>query len=227
MNWLVDLLIIAVLALFVSNGQRLGGFKGFCAFAIFVIAVVFSINYADWLVLKIENAFNVPTSILYVLCFTGIFAVSFFVLKLLGNYFFKMFRVTPLRFPDKIIGGAFGLLRGSLFVSLFLLMFVFIPEFQSNNNYIDKSRLAPAIRKAVPIAFDATSPFHPKSGTFVEEAIKGVLGGKASHYSKNLEQALFDRGKVAGVSINDDRVLNNLDKYFGKTPALAKGETKD
>ena len=225
MNW-VDFLIMVILAITVISGYKRGLFKEISTLLGFIIGIVFSINYADWLAMRIEGTFNLSPSLLYVFCFTFIFILSLFILKLIGHYFYMMVKINPLKYSDKLGGGIFGLVKGALVLSLILLMFIFVPVFQSLNQHIDESMIAPSIRLFVPATFDLTERFHPNSGKFVEKVTCGVLGSKASEYAQNPE-ALLKNNELLGMSLRDIRVLNNIDKYFGEATTLAKRGNKD
>lgn len=225
MDWLVDILIIAVLVGFIYRGQRQGVIRGLATLIGIIVGIVFTINHADWLVVQLEGLFNLPTSMVYVISAALIFAASVAAIVFLGRFFSKLIKVAPLKYPDKVIGGLIGFVKGAFILSLVILLFVLMPN-QSFNDAVDNSRLAPVVIDVVPAAFDLTKMFHPNSGDFVEEVIKGVLGKKAADYSQNLEKALNSQDEILGVSIKDDRALSSLGKYFGKSTALAKGSSE-
>jgi hypothetical protein len=127
---------------------------------------------------------------------------------------------------DKIGGAVFGALKGLVVLSLIFLMFIFFPAFQSFNQTIDESAMAPHIRQFVPMSFDMTLHFHPNSGSFSDKVTSGVLGSKAEQYADNFESLPGDN-EVLGFSAEDVSVLNNIGKYFGDKVELAnKGDEK-
>jgi hypothetical protein len=84
--------------------------------------------------------------------------------------------------------------------------------------------MAPYIRQFIPSAFDATDRFHPNSGQFTAKVTSGLLGSQVEEYAKNPE-SLLDEDNPLGFSLEDLRVLNNIDKYFGEQVEVAtKGE---
>lgn len=225
MNW-IDFFILGIVVIAVLSGYKRGLFKEVSTFIGLVITIVLAINYADWLAMKIEGTFNLSPSLLYVFCFVITFVFTLFILKILGHYFYMMVKVTPLKYPDKVGGGVFGFLKGAFLLSLLFLMFIFVPVFQSLNQSIDESLIAPTVRKLVPTTFDLTIPLHPNSGKFVDKVTRGVLGSKASKYADRPE-ALLKNNELLGMSLKDIRVLNNIDKYFGQPTELAKKGSKD
>jgi membrane protein required for colicin V production len=225
LNW-VDFFVLGIVVIAVFSGYRRGLFKEVSTFIGLIFAIIFSINYADWLAMKIEGTFNLYPSLLYVFCFAAIFIFTLFVLKLLGHYFYMMVKITPLKYPNKVGGGIFGILKGMLFLSLVLLMFIFVPVFHSLNQSIDESMTAPTIRMMVPTAFDMTMRFHPDSGKFADKVTRGVLGSKALKYAGKPE-ALLKNNELLGMSLKDIRVLDNIDKYFGQPTELARRRDKN
>jgi membrane protein required for colicin V production len=225
MNW-VDFFIGVVLLLTVIIGYKRGIFREITTFLGLVIGAVLALNYADWLAIKTEGMLNVSPSARYVFCFVICFAASLFIFKLLGHYFYKMVKLSPLKMSDKIGGAVFGALKGLVVLSLIFLMFIFFPAFQSFNQTIDESAMAPHIRQFVPMSFDMTLHFHPNSGSFSDKVTSGVLGSKAEQYADNFESLPGDN-EVLGFSAEDVSVLNNIGKYFGDKVELAnKGDEK-
>jgi membrane protein required for colicin V production len=225
LNW-IDFLILGIVFIAILSGYKRGLFKEVSTFIGLIITIVFAISYADWLAMKVEGTINLSPSLLYVLCFVITFVFTFAVLKILGHYFYRMVKLTPLKYPDKVGGGVFGILKGVFLLSLLFLMFIFVPVFQSLNQSIDESLMAPTVRKLVPATFNLTMPFHPNSGEFVDKVTSGVLGSKASKYA-NRPEALLKNNELLGMSLEDIRVLNNIDKYFGQPTELAKKGGKD
>ncbi len=225
MNW-IDFFVLGIIIIALVNGYKRGLFKEASTFIGLVSAIIFSINYADWLAMKIEGTFNLSPSLLYVFCFAIIFIFTLFVLKLLGHYFYMMVKITPLRYPNKVGGGIFGILKGVFLLSLVFLMFIFVPVFHSLNQSIDESWAAPTIRMMIPTTFDMTMRFHPESGRFADKVTRGVLGSKAMEYADR-PKALLKNNEILGMSLKDIRVLDNIDKYFGQPTELAKRRDKD
>lgn len=225
MNW-VDFFIGVVLILTIFIGYKRGLFRELTTFLGLLIAVIVSVNYADWLALKAENAVNIAPVLRYVLAFIVCFVGSMLVFKLIGYYFYRMVKLSQLKFSDKIGGAVFGAFKGCIILSLIFLMFIFFPAFQSFNQLIDESALAPYVRQAVPITYDYTEFFHQESGSFMDKVMAGVLGSQKEEYGKRPE-SLLDESKELGFTIEDLRVLNNIDKYFGEKVEVATKGAKE
>ena len=224
MNW-VDFFIAVVLVITVAIGYKNGLFRSITTFAGLIIAAVFSINHADWLAIQVEGMFNISPSLRYIFCFLIFFFGALFIFKFVGYYFYKLVKLTAVKYPDRIGGGIFGLFKGVIILSMVFIMFIFFPAFHKFNKGIDESVLAPHIRQVLPMTFKLTEPFHPESGPFIAKVKSGILGSEAEKYAKNPE-SLIDKQKVLGYSVKDQSVINNIDKYFSESIELAKKEAK-
>jgi membrane protein required for colicin V production len=225
LNW-VDFFIAVVVVIAVAIGYKKGLFKSIATFLGLIVANIISINYADWLAITIEGIFNLSPSIRYVFCYLVIFILCLLLFRVLGHYFYKMVRLTPLKYPDYLGGSIFGMLKGIVILSMIFIMFIFFPAFNTFNDQIDNSVMAPYIRQVVPISFESTSAIHPNSGPFMSKISRGVLGSEAEQYGENPEE-LLGQNKVLGLSNDDIRVLNNIDRYFGSKVELAKKGDKE
>jgi membrane protein required for colicin V production len=225
MNW-VDFFIGVVLILTISLGYKRGMFKELTTFLGLVIGAIIAVNYADWLAAQAEGAVNISPSLRYVFALIICFAASLLIFKLIGYYFYKMVKLSQLGTTDKLGGAVFGAFKGGVILSLLFLMFIFLPMFQSFNQSIDESAMAPYIRQFVPEAFELTEYFHPNSGTFMKKVTNGILGDQAIEYAKNPE-SLFKADNVYGYSLEDQRVMNNIDKYFGEKVEVATKAAED
>ena len=121
------------------------------------------------------------------------------------------------------MGGGFGLIKGAFALSLIFLLFIFFPSFQSFNQAIDTSVMAPVFRKFVPVTYDISMKIHPKGGTFVAEVKNGILGSKAEKYADNPEE-LPESNEIMGMTDKDVQTLSSVDRYFGESKELAKRE---
>lgn len=220
MNW-VDFFIGVVVILTIAIGYKRGLFKEMSTFLGLVAGAIAAFNYADLLALKAEGFVNISPSLRYMFCFVICFIVTLLILKLAGYYFYKMVKLSSLGLTDKVGGSIFGALKGVVVLSLIFLMFLFFPAFQSFNQAIDGSTMAPYIRQFIPVTYDHSTIFHPKSGRFSGKVSAGVLGSRGAEYASNPDK-LLDKENANGFSVEDVRVLNNVDKYFGEKVEVAE-----
>ena len=214
MNW-IDFFILFVLFLAFLNGYRRGIFKEISTFLGLVVGVIFAVSNADWLAIQLEGKLNVSPSILYVVSFIFVLAASLVILRILGRYFYKMVKITPLKVSDKVGGSAFGIIKGLVLLSLLFLLFIFPTPFKTFDNAIESSALAKPIRGFVPLIYNHTTYLHPGSGEFLAELQKGILLSSASLYADDPGAALRDK-VLLGMSDDDVETLDKLNRYFSK-----------
>lgn len=214
MNW-IDFFILFVLFLAFLNGYRRGIFKEISTFLGLVVGIIFAVSNADWVAMQLEGKFNVSPSILYVASFILVLAGSLIILRILGRYFYKMVKITPLRVSNKVGGSTFGVIKGLVLLSLLFLLFIFPTPFKTFDNAIEGSALAKPIRGFVPLIYDNTTYLHPGSGEFLAELQKGILLSSASLYADDPGAALRDK-VLLGMSDEDVETLDKLNQYFSK-----------
>lgn len=214
MNW-IDFFILFVLFMAMINGYRRGIFKEISTFLGLTIGIVFAVSHADWLASQLEGKANFSPSIIYILSFVLIFAVCILVLRVLGHYFYRLVKITPLKASDKIGGSIFGVVKGLVALSLIFLLFIFPTPMRNFDSAIQESATAKPIRAIVPFLFDHTSYFHPQSNDFLSEVRKGILLSNAEIYSSNPQKALKDQ-VLLGMTDDDVETLNKLNRYFSK-----------
>lgn len=214
MNW-IDFFILFVLLMAMINGYRRGIFKEISTFLGLTIGIIFAVSHADWLASLLEGKANLSPSIIYIISFTLIFAVCIILLRVLGHYFYKLVKITPLKASDKIGGSFFGIVKGLVALSLIFLLFIFPTPLKNFDLAIQESAMARPIRSLVPYLFDHTGYFHPRSADFLSEVQKGILLSNAEIYANNPQRALKDQ-VLLGMTDGDVETLNKLNQYFNK-----------
>ena len=215
MNW-IDFFILFVLFLGLLSGYKRGVFKEISTLIGLTLGVVFSVSNADWLTTQLGGRINMSPSVLYVFSFIIVFSAGMLVLKILGHYFYRMVKITPMTVPNKIFGGIFGMAKGVLALSLLFLLFVFPTPFKKLDSAIGESAMAKPVRGFAPLIYDNTAFFHPKSKSFLAEIQNGILLSNAEFYAENPRSALKDK-TLLGMTEEDVETLDKLSEYFGKS----------
>ncbi len=213
MNW-IDFSILFVLVLAFLNGYRRGVFKEISTFIGLVLGVIFAVNNADWLVGQLRGKFNFSPTVLYLISYTLILAVCIAVLKLLGHFFYKLVKIAPLKLPNKISGGVFGVIKGLVVLSLVLLLFLFPTPFRSIDGAIESSAMARPIRAFVPMIYNHSTVLHPRSGDFMAEVNTGIFPSQAQASADN-PSGVTD-GALLGMTDEDVKTLDKLNQCFSK-----------
>jgi membrane protein required for colicin V production len=141
---LVDLLIFAVLAVSVISAFVKGFFvEVFSLVGVILGLFVAAANYATfapWIERVVENH-----EIANLIAFVVIALLVMIVAGLLGRVFRRLLRGVGLGIVDRLLGAAFGLVKGAVVVTLVLMAIVaFLPR----QSWLDRSRLAPVFLTA-------------------------------------------------------------------------------
>lgn len=217
MNW-IDFFILFVLFVAFLNGYRRGFFKEISTFIGIVVGVIFAVSHADWLASQLEGKANFSPSVLYVLSFALIFFLFILILRLLGHYFYKLVKITPLKASDKIGGSVFGVIKGMVALSLIFILFMFPTPLRGFDTAVQDSTMAKPIRSFVPFIFNHSTYIHPGSDDFLGEVQKGILLSYAPVYAENPKGALKDN-VLLGMTDDDVQTLDKLHQNFGKSKA--------
>jgi membrane protein required for colicin V production len=207
MNW-IDFSILFVIIVAFLNGYRRGAFKEIST----LIGIIFAVLHADWLVDKLHGRFNFSPTVLYMLCYVLLLAACIIFLKILGHFFYKLVKIAPLKVPNKITGGCFGILKGLVVLSLIFLLFLFPTPFKSLDTAMESAAMAKTIRGFVPIMFNGTTVLHPRSGEFMAEVQNGIYlnGIQANNDSSDSSK----KNVLLGMTIDDVKTLDKLNQYY-------------
>ena len=159
MNWL-DVLIASVVAVSFFSGLM----KGFARAAIGLAATLVAIIGGIWFYGVAAHHIQPYVSsrgVASVLGFVAIFAAVMMAGALLAALVAKLFRLVGLSWLDRLMGGAFGIVRGALVaVVLVLMILAFDPE--PPTEVVASSRLAPYVSGASELLSEIT-PYEIKS----------------------------------------------------------------
>jgi membrane protein required for colicin V production len=143
MSW-VDLLIFAVLAVSVISAFVKGFFVEVFSLAGVVVGLFLAAaNYttvAPWIERIVENH-----AIANFIAFVVIALLVMVVAGLLGRVFRRLLRGVGLGIVDRLLGAAFGLVKGAVVVTLVLMAIV---AFLPHQAWLDRSSLAPVFLTA-------------------------------------------------------------------------------
>jgi membrane protein required for colicin V production len=143
MNWL-DIAFVLVLFFSIVGGLLKGFVREIFGIIGTVAGLVLAITLSPSLAPRLARWLMEPAA--YAAAFLGIFFVTMMVAGLIGHIATKVLDAAHLSLPNRLLGGLFGFVRGSvLIVVLFwgLLFFVDNPE-----RILADSRLAPTVYKA-------------------------------------------------------------------------------
>ena len=154
-NWL-DIVIGAVLFISVLGAVRNGATKEILRIASLAVGIFLAMWWYDRLAIELQPFIEEPrlaSGAAFVLILVGsLIAGAFFAWTLI-----KLWGITGLRWFDRLLGGAFGLLRGTLVAGAVLLVVVPFSPVPSTSRTVADSKLAPWVLNGAQVAA-ATAP---------------------------------------------------------------------
>lgn len=166
MNTVVEVIIAAILVFFLIAGIRRGLIRQILEIAgiiaAFVAAFYAAHHLAAYLERKIEITYNLALIISAMAIFVGIL-VAF---HLAGIILQKMVNITPLGHVDRLGGGLFGLLKGTLLVSLLLVIVLNLPFPSQFREDLEKDPVVRVIYPVMPMLFDFVLSRTPEHVSF-------------------------------------------------------------
>ncbi len=121
MNW-VDAVMLAFLALSVLVGLWRGLAREMLGLAAWVVAALLATRYYGWAV-PFADRFVEDGVIADVLAFTAVFVVILIGLSIAASLLSRLVRLSLLGGIDRVLGAAFGLVRGAAFLVLAYILF--------------------------------------------------------------------------------------------------------
>lgn len=138
----VDWLIIIVIVLSMLVGLFRGLVHEVLSLLAWVLAGYISFILTSKSLTLLPGSVHQP-QVRYAICFTIIFIISIIILSLVRYMICKLFNKLPLRTVDRLLGLAFGLLRGVLILSIIFFMLSLVP-LATEQAWYKESQLRPA-----------------------------------------------------------------------------------
>lgn len=188
----LDLIIVIALIFFLVRGFKRGFTEEFIQMLGTVVSLILAIRYMSDISHYLINPVGIPTIGAIVVAFASIFLVSFFTFRYLATSMRKAVNVSvALGGLDKIVGGAFGLTKGAIFISLFVILLSLFEVFPFVSRYTSNSALYNPMRQVAPLAYDALKVFVPQSKPFFEE-LKDNTSGVSIPKQGNTTQKMLE-----------------------------------
>lgn len=151
---IIDLAIIIILSFFIYRGYKSGFITQFSQTFGTMIGLVLAIRYMSDLAIPIYGATNISPTFVMILCFILIFTSIVLGFNFLSKKFLKAVKFSmALGGMDRVAGVAFGLVKGSIFVSLICALLTLATFSTPINNEIRQSMLFNPMRNVLPLAY--------------------------------------------------------------------------
>ncbi len=184
-----DLIFLLILGIFAVIGIGKGFFREVLGL-VGVIAGVFFAIIGFGPLSRVLNSLipGIPSPILVFLSFAGIFIGIYLLSRLLAGFLSKLSSLILLGWLNRLLGGVIGALKGTIFISLFLLLLGFFPFQGELQNVRKNSLLYEPLQRFVPVIYNIFSDFSfsslhfEKKMTDLVKDLQGKINGKIIDY---------------------------------------------
>lgn len=173
MRVIVDIVILVVLLFFMIFGVRRGLIRQVLQVLGIIAAFVGAFFLAHHLATVLQGRFDLGYQISLVISAVALFVGIIVLFHLLGLTLQKVAQITLLGPLDRIGGAVFGLLKGTLVVSLLLVILLSIPLPQSVKDELVSDPMVAVIYPTLPVIFNLLMR-HTPAGPYFEENLDRV-----------------------------------------------------
>ncbi len=173
MRVIVDIVILIILLFFLVSGIRRGLIRQVLQVVGIIAAFVGAFFLAHHLSTYLQGRFDLGYQISLVVSAVALFAGIIILFHLLGLAVRKMAQITLLGPLDRVGGAVFGLLKGTLLVSLLLVILLSIPLPTSVKDELASDPLVAVTYPVLPVIFNLVVS-HSPAGPYFEENLHRV-----------------------------------------------------
>ena len=190
----IDWIIVIVLALFAFQGMRKGLLRELAGLVGILVAFVLSVRLLDDVSVLISYYLGISPRIAVFVSGILIFAGVMVLFILLAKVLRKVLDWAHLGWMDRVGGGAFGLLKGAVLVSILALLVSLLPLGDEAEREMARSALFNPVRGVAPAVFNGLVKLAPSAGDFyseLEQSLRsksGKLGAGALKWLRSLEK---------------------------------------
>lgn len=139
----MDILILAILAIFLFKGVIRGLLKEVCSLLGLVLGGVFAFTFHLPLAQTLQDSFDLPPQLCVWGSFLGIFLLVAIIFGLLGFLLHRFVKVVFLNGVNRLAGALFGLVQGVILLSMLVLVLNSSVAPRRVQGMLSQSRLAP------------------------------------------------------------------------------------
>ncbi|MFC1553946.1 CvpA family protein [candidate division KSB1 bacterium] len=185
MNY-IDIIIAVVVGLLTARGLQKGLVKSLMGIIGFFLALVLSVALMGSLAEFMHSVFHIWKGVAYFLSFVLLFVSVVLICKTIASVIVKFFTITSTRWVDRIGGGVFGFLIGSLLISAVFVLLSFFSFTERLLPETENSALYPYAKNFFPAAYDLVVRVKPAARSF-KDITGDILDGKTDDVLKRSE----------------------------------------
>ena len=190
----IDLAIVFGLLIFIYKGYERGFTEEFMRILGTLVSLILAIRYMSDVSRVIIGATNMSPIIAVVISFVIIFFAVIYLFKFITERLKKAISFSvALGSADKVVGGALGLAKGAILISLVTILLSFFSFSDVLKRHFTESALFKPMQRIAPLAYDAFKVFVPRPKSFIlefEENFSGVSKYKRAKESQEFIESL-------------------------------------
>lgn len=173
----IDLAIVAFLLIFIFRGYKRGFTEEFMRILGTLIGLIVAIRYMSDVSHFILGAIDIPLILAIIISYAVLFFATIFMFKFITEKLKKAISFSiALGGIDKIVGGALGLLKGAIIISLITILLSMFNLSDFSKRHISQSALFNPMRKIAPLVYDVVKIFVPHPKSFLSEFEENLSG---------------------------------------------------
>jgi membrane protein required for colicin V production len=141
----VDIAILAVLALFLVKGLVRGLLRELCSLFGLFGGLAIAMHFHPYLAEGMLKTFSLPPGVGVVIAFAALFLLTVLIFALIGFILSRFVKLLFLGGFNRVCGGLFGLLQGGAILILVVFGLSRSPLPDQARNYLRNSRLTPPL----------------------------------------------------------------------------------
>ncbi len=175
----LDMVILVVLGIFAVKGLLRGIILEVFTLVGLLLGYIIALRQMSTVSNFLMRYLSLPSLFLNSICFIGIFLLIVLLFRWLASLLRDFARWTLIGWLDRGGGFVFGVLKGSLILSLFFLLFSFLPLPDKVRETQDESLFFQPVSQVAPAVFSLIKKVFPRSKDFYQEVREGVKEGSS------------------------------------------------
>ena len=192
----IDVVFLVIIGIFTGLGIWKGFFREVLGLAGIVLGIVFGIIFFGPVSKALSNFLpGIPAIIWPFISFVFIFAAIYIGSRLLAGVLAKISSAVMLGWLNRLLGGAIGALKGSILISIILILVGFFPFQKALQETRENSMLYEPLQRLVPFIYNISSNMTDKSKNFENKILKSLDDAKVKLSEEMIKYFLYGDSK--------------------------------
>ena len=170
-----DILIVAVIGIFVIKGLIKGFARELLGFIGFILGFLLATNFMVSGAKLLKSSINMPYPIALIISYFIIFMVVLLTIRYIGKSLTKIMDISPLGWFNRLGGALFGFIFAAVILSLIIAFINIFPFAEPLKQEWTDMKLYPFIEQTAPIIYNFLLKLFPGGHTFYEQFISDYV----------------------------------------------------